>query len=144
VSVATARDAIPVEPIRRLIEGHIGVCDHGINHNGEEWGKRAIALSLRSGLSKTAIYDICKESYPWKTIRFGVADKIISKGLGNPWLWWEWPLLVFYLSVDLTEVKKLTYGERNCISCGEVIPTEHRACRPCDNQRRRERRRAAA
>lgn len=59
------------------------------------------ALAFRSGVKRDTLQKFL--SGRTRTIKFSDADKIISKGMDSPGLWWEWPLLPLYLTVDLRD-----------------------------------------
>lgn len=96
------RDAVPFDPIRDIVLAHLP------DPEDEGFLEASTVMSLRSGLAERTLYDYLKWSpkrrggAPRATIRFDTADKIITKGVGKPWLWWT-ELREIYEAVDLSE-----------------------------------------
>lgn len=89
------RDSIPLAPFRKVLLEQLGGLD------GPEFYTKCLAVSVSAGLDEYTIYDYLTRDGKRTHIRFSTADNIITCGLKLPELWWEWPLLVFYLAVDL-------------------------------------------
>jgi hypothetical protein len=89
------RESIPASVVLPIIRRYLEEYEtHSKNNNR---GKGAISILAKdAGLGVSTFMSMLTRR---KTLSFDSVDRILC-GMDQPWQWYEWPLMVFYLSAE--------------------------------------------
>lgn len=143
-----ASDRIPTKLVVPIIKDYLAEQEFTQNRGQLP---PAAALAEKAGVkSDTLSWRILNGRM--KTLSFDTADRLLC-AMGLFHLWWEWPLIVFYYAVDLSEKEETEYvkparcrthgilGRQDVYRRGtEDDGTPRWACRVCQSARKRKQR----